>query len=381
MSWSNTKVEDVRLEFIIAVKSQLTSVIDVCRAFGISPKTGYKWLKRYEEGGKEALLDRSRRPQNRPLAIRAELEAAIVSERRRYPRWGPKKILKVLQRNYPNESWPSRTTVANVLKRNNCVNPRTKRSRLATAAPFEECHAPNEVWSADFKGWWKTGNGSICQPFTLMDSHTRFLFSCRPVKKVSAKVVKPLLIEVFQEFGMPDRFRSDNGPPFASTSIGRLSHFSIWLIKLGITPEWITPGKPQENGRHERMHRTLKAEVDRSEAWNLKQQDELLSGFQHEYNFVRPHEALSMETPGSIYTPSTRPWNNELKDPTYLSSNCETRIVDKSGYVYWKGTRFFTSELLYRERVGITETGMLSEVYYGPILLGYIDPIGGFKRI
>jgi len=380
MPWRETSVDEVRYNFILAVKQEIESFSDVCDAFGISRKTGYKWVERFQLEGKAGLNDRRKSPSNRPRDTAAEVEAAIVTTRLKHPTWGPKKIRKILQQEYPDVCWPSRTTFANILKRKGYTTKPRKHLKMAKTAPLEECAAPNDIWSADFKGNWTLPNGSRCEPFTLLDSYSRFLITCQNVKSTSLANTQPLLIEAFQEFGMPRRFRSDNGPPFASQSVGRLSRLAIWLIKLGITPEWITPGKPQENGKHERMHRTLKQEINQNPQENLLDQETFLNRFQHEYNYVRPHEAIGLETPASVFSSSERKWTGDLRSPSY-ADEFETRRVDQSGYVYWKGCRFFTSEILYREPVGISRRDEIHEVYFGPVLLGWIDPIKGFQRI
>lgn len=379
MPWRETKVEEVRYNFILAIEEGQGSFTDICEAFGISRPTGYKWLNRFQTEGKDGLGDRRRCPLNRPRDTSPDLIATIIATRLRHPRWGPKKIRKILDSKHPEIDWPSKTTIGNILKRKGYTANPSKKTKLAATAPFEQCTSPNEVWSADFKGWWLLPDGKQCQPFTLLDTHSRFLLSCRHVKSTSVANTQPLLIEAFQEYGMPSRFRSDNGPPFASVSVGRLSSLSIWLIKLGIAPEWIKPGKPQENGKHERMHRTLKQEVQQNPKTNLKDQEKQLGKIQHEYNFIRPHEALSMETPSSIYVSSTRKWTGETQDPSY-TSDFAPRRVDKNGYVHWHGSRFFTTERLYKEVVGIREKDGTHEVYFGPVLLGRIDPITGFNR-
>jgi transposase InsO family protein len=373
-------VEKVRYDFILAAKSQQASFIQICEAFGISTKTGYKWVNRFEEEGIEGLKDRRRNPITRPRDTPSDLQATIVATRLRHPSWGPKKIKKILERDHSEIQWPSKTTIGNILKRKGYTKKRTKHTKMAGAAPFEECTASNDVWSADFKGWWLLPDGNQCQPFTLLDTFSRLLISCRHVKSTSLAFVKPLLIEAFQEFGMPLRFRSDNGPPFATTSVGRLSRLSIWLIKLGITPEWIKPGKPQENGTHERMHRTLKQDIFLMPKTDLRTEERHLSQFQYQYNNIRPHEALSQETPFSVYRPSERKWTGELQEPVY-PEDFVCRKVDKAGLIYWRGSRFFTTEMLYGESVGLKEKEGIYEVYFGPVLLGRIDPITGFKRV
>lgn len=382
MPWMETCVEDIRLSFITACNQSQETIADICAAYGISRKTGHKWINRYLNEGEFGLKDKSRRPSARPRDTDPGIEKVIISTRLKHPKWGPKKILRILQNENHKENWPSETTIANILKRNGCSTRPMKRSKLAFAGPLSNSDQPNDVWSADFKGWWRTENGEKCEPFTLLDSYSRYLLACRAVPKVSFKYVQPILIEAFQEFGMPASFRTDNGPPFASNSIGRLSKLSIWLIKLGIKPEWITPGKPQENGRHERMHRTLKQEIKREPMRNLREQEMQLTRFQHEYNFIRPHESLLLETPANVYQPSVRKWTEEVQEVSY-PEEVDLRKVDKRGYVNWRGIRFFTTERLYGEYVGIrkSESKYPAEVYFGPILLGYIDLINGFRKV
>ncbi len=353
---------------------------EVCRAFGISRKTGYKWLQLYNEKGKAALKDRSRAPLSRTRNTPKDVEAAILGLQRRHPRFGAKKLKSILETDHSELAWPSLTTFNNILKRNGCTSARHKRSRLASASPLQESKAPNDVWTADFKGWWRVKDGSICEPFTLCDSHSRFVLCCSHVKTRNFDTVWCHLVAAFQEHGMPLRFRTDNGSPFASVSIGRLSKLSIRLIRLGITPEWITPGRPQQNGRHERMHRSLKREAVSPPAASLVKQEEALNLWMYTFNFARPHEGLNMATPGQVYLPSSRPWTGEECDPTYPDSY-QQRKVDTSGYVYWKGLKIFTSELLRRQILGFSEQeGGLIEIYFGAILLGTIDPLTGFKK-
>jgi putative transposase len=381
MPWKGATVEDMRYQFILSVERDQDSISKICDAFGISRKTGHKWLKRYQEGGKTQLLDRSRRPLARPGDTSPELEAMIIQVRLRHPFWGAKKIRKVLMNEHPSILWPSPTTVWKILNRNGYTNKRRKRSRLAQTSPIEDCNFPNDVWSSDFKGWWLTKDGKTCEPLTIFDGYSRFLFCCKHVRRKNYDYVWNLLQEVFQEYGMPKRFRTDNGSPFATTSLGRLSRLAVKLIRLGVVPEWIAPGKPQENGRHERMHRSLKLEAGTPPKETLAIQESRLDRFKYEYNEIRPHEALEMLTPREVYTPSLIKWTGEEDDPQY-SEEYEVRCVDKKGFVHWRGMRFFSSEVLKRETIGIKQSkGDLFEVRYGSILLGYIDPIRGFSRV
>lgn len=338
-------------------------------------------MNRALDGEESTLVDKSRAPLSRPGDTPIEVQTVIIELRNKYPFWGAKKLLSILKREQPDAKWPSVTTVGNILKRNGYTAQRRKRSRLAETAPLQGFDGPNDTWCTDFKGWWLTKDGKACEPLTVTDGHSRFLLCCRHVQRRSFEYVWELLQEAFQEYGMPLRFRTDNGSPFATNSLGRLSRLAVRLVRLGVTPEWIRPGKPQENGRHERMHRTLKLEAATPVAGTLNDQKIALKRFQYEYNFVRPHEALGMMTPSQVYIYSPRKWTGEQNDPTY-PTDYDMRRVDSSGNFYWKGGRGFTSEVLKGEVVGIRTTGKDEfEIYYGPILLGKMDLINGFTRV
>ena len=380
MPWKGTSVENVRYEFVLSVGEDEDTFIDICEAFGISTKTGYKWLGRHREKGKAGLKDQSRAPKNRPRDTPDEIEEAIVGLKRQRPFWGPKKISAWLKREHPDAKWPSITTLGNILKRKGLSTKRRKSTRMAESAPIQECHAPNCGWTADCKGWWKTEDDCICEPLTICDSYSRYLLCSRHVKHRNFRCVWSNLKEAFEEYGMPLRFRTDNGSPFATTSLGRLSHLAVKLVRMGITPEWITPGKPQENGRHERMHRTLKLEAATPPAADIKEQQRRLDAWVYDYSFQRPHEALNMLTPADIYIPSTRLWTGEERDPVY-PAEYQQRRVNKIGVFSWKGAKIFTTELLRYQTLGLHELeGGHTKVYFGPILLGAVIPIVGFKR-
>jgi transposase InsO family protein len=381
MPWRETKLEDVRLNFIEAVSLHSGCFYEVCDAFGISRKTGYKWIKRFQEGGLSNLADKRRCPRNRPRDTEDDVVTAIINAKLRRPHWGASKLKAILEREHPSISWPSRTTFGNILHRNKLTSKRTIRGRFASAAPISECYAPNDVWTTDFKGWWRTKSSEICEPFTLCDSYSRFILHCQHAKRKNFNFVWGCLKEVFEEYGMPKRIRSDNGPPFASRSVGRLSKLSIKLIRLKITPEWITPGRPQENGIHERMHKTLKLEAATPPANDLLSQQTQLDKFVYSYNWVRPHESLDMLCPREVYSSSTRVWTGEEEDPKY-PEGYEERNVDVRGSIKWQGIKVFLSELLYGEKIGLKEMGDRTvEIYFGPILLGRIDPLTGFKKV
>jgi len=243
------------------------------------------------------------------------------------------------------------------------------------------CNESNDLWSYDFKGYFKLGDGSICEPLTITDGFSRYLICCKHMSRKRGTDVWEKLVEAFMEYGLPLRIRSDNGPPFASLGIGRLSSLAIKLIKVGIVPEWIEPGCPQENGRHERFHLTLKQETASPPATTLNLQMLKFDQFKDYYNNKRPHEALSLVTPNSIYKLSPRKWDGKFHPPEY-SSDFEARKVEIGGHINWKGERIFISEMLAREFVGIKEVEMgVMGIYYGPILLGLYDLNKGFKKM
>ncbi len=261
MPWSNTSVEQMRFEFIKRALRKDMTFKDLCRSFGISSKTGYKWMQRYGEGGVEGLKDRNREPFNRPNETPQEIVDLILKTRLKYSHWGARKIASFLNTNSPEIQLPSEPTISNILRRNGYTAKGRRKQTLAKTPLLTEATKPNQVWSMDFKGWWKTKDNNVCEPFTIQDVYSRYLLYTEPVKNKSGSSIWPIMMKLFEKYGMPERCRSDNGPPFASLGLGRLSPFSINLVRAGITPEWIRPGKPQDNGKHERMHRVMKAEI------------------------------------------------------------------------------------------------------------------------
>lgn len=373
-------MEEQRLNFIkehIEAKSSFTGL---CEKYEISRKTGYKWLERFLEKGEEGLRDLSKAPHSHPHELSKEVVEAILEIKETYSQWGAKKIHAKLQEVKPSLSLPSINGIGNVLSRFGLVIPRRYRRRVPETAPLSHCVDVNNVWAYDFKGWFLTGDGSKCEPLTITDSHTRYLLKCTSLKNKTAINVWSVFESAFYDYGLPLRVRSDNGPPFATPGAGRLSSLSIRLIKAGVIPEWIAAGKPQENGRHERFHLTLKNETASPPAMTLKRQEGLFRRFQGYYNNERPHEALSQKTPGSIYRPSERVWDGKLRSPEY-AENCTVRKIMKCGCIGWHGKSLFISETLYGEYVGIMEQeNGYFEVYYGPILLGWIDLKNQFTK-
>lgn len=377
MAWENFKVEEQRLQVIEAYVKKEASMTAICERYGISPKAAYKWYKRYLELGKEGLYDLSKAP-HKPYCrfTEEQIQRALELKRQRLT-WGPKKILAKLLEIYPNEEWPSPTRLYEVFKEFHLVTKRRIKPRIPATAPLGHINKCNDTWAVDLKGWFLTGDGHKCEPLTITDCDSRFLICCTHLDKHSVEHVWPLFYQAFREYGLPDRVRSDNGPPFGSVGVGRLTGLSVNLIKAGVIPEWINPGHPEENGRHERFHLTLQQEVATPPKKTLALQIKALEGFKNDYNFERPHEALNMRAPGGYYTASNKTWNGVLKPPEYDRRVFDVRKVEIGGLIKWKGKHIYISEMLKREYVGLkpNENGHL-DVYYGPVFLGKISEKG-----
>jgi len=374
LPWKETKPMEERMKFITMYLADEWSISELCRYFGISRKTGYKWIERYDTVGIDGLKDRSRAPFNHPNAVSPEVEQAIVDLRRRKPKRGPKKLHTLLHSRCPEVRWPSVSTIGEIIKRHGLVVSR-RRSRKSPPyeQPFAGCESPNSVWSADFKGWFTTQDGWRCDPLTISDNYSRYLIRCQLVTSLDYNAVRPLFEASFREWGLPDAIRTDNGPPFASTTVGGLSRLSIWWIKLGIMPERIVPGKPQQNGRHERMHRTMKDEAISPPKATWKQQQRAFDRFRHEYNYERPHESLDQKTPAKVHKPSARSYPLLIPEMTYPDS-MTIRQVKSQGDISWKGKHIYLSETLAGEPVGLKQAREdLWDIYFGPIRLAQLD--------
>lgn len=375
MAWGEIKVEDQRKLFVKACIAGELTIADLCRLYKISRDTGYKWLNRFKKDGLEGLKDKSRAPLVQAFATDSNLEKQIIDIRIQWPTWGPKKVRAFLVRHYPKMLWPSTTTIGNLFDKHGLTVSRKYRRRVPPRTePLAHCQQPNDVWCMDFKGYFTTSTGDKCDPFTLTDACSRFLIRCVKLDFNRTEQVWGVLDAAFREYGLPLYLRSDNGPPFASCAPGRLSKISINLIKAGVIPEYIEPGKPQQNGRHERMHLTLKNETATPPENTLDLQKIKFREFQEYFNFIRPHEALNQKVPADVYRFSERKWDGHLRAPEYLESQI-TRKVMISGCISLKGKNLFISEILAGEYVGVDETidGNL-EVRYGPIILGIIAP-------
>jgi putative transposase len=382
MVWRETCVMDQRMGFVVACLAGDESVSALCRHFGISRKTGHKWLSRYRATGARGLEDRSRAPHRNARSLSEDVVQAVVSVRHRYPSWGPRKVKAWLEDRYPEQSWPAASTIGTVFDRAGLTRPRKRRRRMAPqSAPLASCRAPNDVWCADFKGWFLTGDGTHVEPFTLSDGHSRFLLRCEAVGGIDHDHVWPVLCDAFHEYGLPRALRSDNGPPFASLAVAGLSRLAVKLIKAGVAPDRIAPGKPQQNGRHERMHLTLKQDTASPPARSLAGQIERFERFRHDYNTERPHEALGQVPPARVYRASSRPFDGVLRSPDYPDT-ARVRRVRHCGAVKWRGEEIFISQALTGEPVGLFP--IADDVWlvkYGPVVLGTMKGREGFIRI
>ena len=373
MAWQETDAPRERLRFVHQYESGAFSMVELCRRFGISRPTGYYWWDRYSREGPEGLEDRSRRPHQSPNQTAPALERHVVRVREKYPGWGPVTIVAYLGRRDPKTSWPAPSTAGQILKRHGLVKPRRPRRQVRhPGRPYLPMEAPNDTWPADFKGEFKTKDGRYCYPLTITDGCSRFLLACRARRETSYEHARPVFEETFRKFGLPHQILTDSGPPFASTALARLSRLSIWWIQLGIHPVLIEPGHPEQNGRHERMHRTL-APTTRPPAGNLAAQQRRFTQFRSEYNEIRPHRALKLQAPADIYRPSTRPYPSTPPQVDY-EAHLEVRKVDAAGRISWRDRPLRISKVLGGENVGLEPIeDNLYRIYFGPVLLGVFN--------
>ena len=355
MPWHGVSPMDLRRLFVRAHALGDVSMTELCEHFGISRKTGYKWVERVEHGGLVALADQSRRPHHSPRATDPVVVEALCAARRRHPTWGARKLLVHLRRRHPRGPWPAPSTAAGLLHARGLVRtPRRRRRAHAPTVVLAPATGPNDVWTTDFKGEFRLGDRAYCYPLTLRDLHSRFVLRCDALPEKSGRLVQPCFLRAFREYGLPTRIRSDNGGPFAAPGLTRLSHLSVWWLRLGIRPERITPGHPEQNGAHEQFHRVLKATTARPPAAHRAAQQRRFRRFRGEYNTERPHEALQDQTPASVYRPSPRPFPERLP-PVEYPGHWEVRRVARTGQVSWDGAPLFLTEVLGGEHVAFEE--------------------------
>ena len=371
MPWNQVNPMDQRLLFLADYLRQIDSVTALSFRYGISRKTAYKWIKRYRAEG--ILETRFSRPHTTPTKTPYALVREIIRLRSQLlTKPGPKKLQALLAKQFPNTPVPSKTTIYNILKREGLIDPAKPRRRPVPpgARPFGAVDQPNDLWTVDYKGQFRLGNGKSCYPLTIMDHDSRFLFSCKALSGTLLKDTKALFKQLFKAHGLPLRIRSDNGTPFASRSCAGLSRLSIWWIKLGIHPERIDPGKPQQNGQHERMHRTLKQSACKPPSHTMAEQQERFEAFRTEYNEVRPHEALEQQTPSERYRGSPRAFPDKLQELQYPDYYTVLK-VQHNGVAHWGAERIYISHLLKNEHVALNQVsdGVWC-IYFGPVPLG-----------
>lgn len=376
MPWEVTTTVIERERFVRAHASGRYTVSELAIHFGVSRKTAHKWLKRYDQLGLIGLEDRSHAAHTHPNATPAEVEAALIAMKRDKPTWGP---LKLDGKDLPAEVqalWPAPSTRGAILSRAGLTRHRRLRKRVPPyTQPFARCDAPNTLWCIDFKGWFRTRDGSRCDPLTITDAYSRMILCCQAMPRTDAAHTQAAMERVIREYGLPQTIRSDNGSPFASTAAAALTRLSVWWLKLGIHHERIRPGHPEQNGRHERMHLTLQQECCQPPAANLVLQQQRFDAFRHSFNHQRPHQALGQQPPASLYQPSLRPYPAHLEDPVY-TADAAVRRVRTNGEIRWRGKLIFLSEALIGEAVAVSETPTGYEVHFGPVQLGLLDAKG-----
>ena len=346
---------DQRVAFIADWLRDEWTMSDLAARYGISRKTAYKWVDRYDTDPEHGLAERSRAAKVHGRAMATAIREAIVALRQAHPRWGPKKLRAILRERHPEQPWPAASTMGDLLRREG-LSERRRRPRYVVplTQPLAAAQAPNDVWTADFKGWFRTGDGTRCDPLTIADACSRFALCCRIVAPTAAGV-RPWFERTFREYGLPRALRTDNGPPFATTGAGQLSQLAVWWLKLGIQLDRIDPGRPEQNGRHERFHLTLQQETTAPPAATVRQQQARFDRMRREFNRERPHEALGQQPPARVYVASPRPYPARLAEPWYDATH-QVRRVRPTGQIKWQGELVFISEAVRREPVGLVET-------------------------
>src|SRR5882724_9085292 len=372
MPWKENKVMDLRVQLIQDYQEGV-SIAALAEIYEVSRKTIYKWLERHQSAGVAGLADRSRTPHHSPAKLSDEVIAHIVAARQRWG-WGPRKLRIKLSEAHPKIDWPAESTIGEVLKRAGLTHRRKPRVRTPPyGQPFASVESANQTWCADFKGWFRTGDGTRCDPLTITDAHSRYLLRCHITPHADTAHVAAVFDAAFREHGLPLVIHTDNGVPFASRAPGGLSRVSMQWVKLGIVPERSRLASPQDNGRHERMHSTLKQATLSPPERNPRRQQEAFDRFQHEYNHERPHESLQDRTPASCYQPSPRLMPRRVPELEY-GDELEVRRVSQQGSVKMRGARTFISEIFAYEWLGLRALdGRYFEVFYGPLRLGFLD--------
>jgi len=374
MPWNETCTMNERLAFIDAWKSRDFTLSALCRRFGISRKTGYKWISRVLEEGRSGLADRSRAAHHRPNQTPEDVVRALIKVKHKHPSCGPAMLIKRLRKREPRRHWPAPSTAGEILKRHGLVKPRKKRKHVPPhSEPLGHASETHTVWSADFKGQFQLGNGRWCYPLTMTDNYSRFLIDCKGLYSIALDPVKHRYEKAFRRWGLPHAIRTDNGYPFAGCSIGGLTPLSVWLLKLGVMPERIAPGHPEQNGRHERMHRTLKAAAINPPKANLSAQQRAFNRFYQDFNYERPHQALDDQRPGDWIVPLDRHFPDAVPEVVYPDAYTMRR-VHTDGSIKWRGENIYLGSVLIRESVGLEPIDNdQCQLYFGKLIIGILD--------
>ena len=374
MPWKQTDPEREQRDFLGRWKEGEVTFVDLCRQFGISRNTGYKRVDRFRSYGWEGLGDRSRAPRCHPNRTPRAVAEQLIGARHAHPTWGPKKLVAWLRDLEPGVSWPAASTAGDILDRAGLVRRRKRRRHAAPwSEPFAAAESPNDVWSIDLKGWFRTGDGFRVDPLTVQDASSRYLLVCNGLPQANGTQVRRSLEGAFREYGLPWAIRSDNGPPFASVGLGSMSSMAVWWVKLGIIPERIELGHPEQNGRLERLHRTLKAETASPPQTTRRKQQRAFDTFRQSYNTERPHEALGQTPPGRQYSPSFRSYPSRVSAPEY-DVGVTVRRVRTNGQIKWKGDMIYLSQALKGEPVGLVpQDDRFWTILFGPLSIGLLD--------
>jgi len=372
MPWKESKTMDLRVQLIQDYDGG-ESISALAEIYGVARKTIYKWLERHDAAGVAGLADRSRAPQHSPHKLSEDIIAEIIAARQRW-NWGPRKLRVKLAAAQPKIRWPAESTIGEVLKRAGLTHRRKPRVRTPPyGQPFASIDAANQTWCADFKGWFRTGDGKRCDPLTISDAHSRYLLRCQITPKADTIHVAAIFDAAFRQHGLPLVIHTDNGVPFASRAPGGLSRVSMRWVKLGIVPQRSRPASPQDNGRHERMHSTLKQATLQPPERTARRQQDAFDRFLHEYNHDRPHEALDDATPASCYTASCRQMPRRVPELDY-GEDVMVRRISQQGSLKVNGERTFVSEIFAHEWMGLRALDeRYSQVLYGPVTVGFFD--------
>lgn len=389
MPWKETHVMDLKIKMINDWLSNNYNPTQLAKGYGVSRKTIYKWINRYKHNPQSGLADRSRAPHSNPNAVPDEVKRAIIATKLKYPHLGPKKVMNHLRRHFPNQYWPANSTADKILLQTGLVKTRRRKPRVAPSVlPFLSCDTANSVWSADYKGDFLLGDRTRCYPLTVSDNFSRYMLACQGLKSTNHSQAQAVFQELFGSYGLPKAIRTDNGAPFASTAFGGLSRLSAWWVRLGIRPERIEKAKPNQNGRHERMHRSLKEGAINPARYSLKTQQRAFDQYRQEYNDIRSHEALNGKVPADVYQSSVYEMPSKLPIVQY-DTDFTVRQVKRNGVFKWQGKEMYISQVLAEQPVGLKQ---ISEnrwsIYYSFYQLGYwnqrkqrLEPITIFKNV